>query len=597
MVASVEPILNVENLSVSYGGCNPVTKCCSFAINAGEVVGLTGPSSSGKSTLGLALLGLTRATGSITDGSVYFKGRDILSLDEAALNEIRGAQIAYIQQNARAALHPMYSVGRQVGRAWQTHIGGSVPAATARAIEMLRLLGINDPESRADAFVHELSGGMAQRALIALALSSEPQILIADEPTSGLDVTVQAQFLDTMWQTSREKGTSMLLITQEPGILANYCDRVIELSEGCIQKDSAISAFLSRQSDGQPDVKDAEGCVDNHDASILYKVAGLRKTFPVRGSKKRLQAVHDLTLSIHRGESLGLVGESGSGKSTVGRCLLKLMDADAGELDFRATDKRGDAPSAKRPMRSRMQIVLQDPAESFDPRWTIGRTLQDAIRLHHKMTAAEAAIRIAELLNMVGLSKPILRKRPGELSAGVLQRLAIARALAPNPEFLVLDEPTSLIGPEDRRKLISLLNKLRASLDLAFLFISHDLTSIAAACDRVAVMYLGQIVELGDRNDVFSSPLHPYTQALVAAHLEEKPSVRRVEATTQDQLVGEIPSPIDLPSGCYLAGRCPAVVETCRRSPKSLVQHASGRLIRCDQLDVPPGPENRKASV
>ena len=570
-------IMDVRDLGISTEQGAPVLFGVDISLKPGEIVGLTGPSGSGKSTLALALLGMVRRGLRFDGGAVRFEGHDLLALGEAEIRTIRGRDIGLITQSPRAAFHPMLTIGRQIGRFWMSHTGGSKAAARARAIEMLKRVGINDPARRVDAYIHELSGGMAQRALIALALSTEPRLLIADDPTSGLDVTVQAQFLDAMWKAARDVGTAMILATQDRGVIANYCDRVIEIRDGMITRKSSVRDYFAQASQGGRDKN-----FERADASspVIIRVDGLRKTFPLRGTDKVVQAVDDLTLSIRAGESLGLVGESGSGKSTAGRCILGLLGRDRGVIEFDGSAIPASGV-ALRQFRQRAQIVQQDPNETFDPRWTIGHSLADPLRVHRVVPRAGIRREVTRLVELVSLDPAVLDRRPRDLGAGTLQRLAIARALATQPDFLVLDEPTSVLAPEDCRIILDLLDNLCRDLNIAYLFISHDLTSIASACNRVAVMYLGQIVEVGVTGDIFNDPAHPYTQALIAAYLEEDPYNRRVDRTVEAQLSSDIPSPVDLPPGCNLAPRCPRAEPACHSETQVLEAAGNGRLVRC----------------
>ncbi|MFL2770657.1 MAG: oligopeptide/dipeptide ABC transporter ATP-binding protein [Rhodospirillaceae bacterium] len=586
MASTNEVILSARNLAVGFDSDTPIFSGIDLDINSGEIVGLTGGSGSGKSTLAYALLGLTKHGAVITSGEVNFNGQNLLSLTDTELEEVRGRDIALIVQNPRAALHPMYQVGRQIGRVWKSHVKNSIQNEVERAIDMLRLVGINDPEHRAEAFVHELSGGMAQRVLIALALSTDPKVLIADEPTSGLDVTVQAQFLDTMWDTARKTGTAMVIVTQEPGILSNYCDRIVELSSGQIShNETATEYFSERPSIAIPSGSGpAATVVENEE---ILRVENLCKSFPLRGTKKVVQAVDGVTLSLLKGESVGLVGESGSGKSTVGRCLLRLIESDSGLVEFDGQDLSQVTGHNLRKLRRRVQIVQQDPYDSFDPRWNIRRALSDPLLTHEIVPAAEIEQEIRSGLARVSVEASALDAKPKDISAGVLQRIAIARSLLTRPDFLILDEPTSLLAPEDRKVVLGVLQTLRSELGLTYLLISHDLTSVANACDRVVVMYLGQIVEIGPTRSVFRTPVHPYTKALIGAHLNEDPAVRRVDHDDRNDLSGEIPSPIDLPRGCYLASRCPSAIEGCHIEQQVLRSISEDIQVRCMRAEVP----------
>lgn len=586
-------LMAAEGLRVAYPGANGVERPLadfSLTIREREVVGLIGDAGSGKSTAALALMGVVRPPGRIESGRVAFGGRDLLSLDEEALRHVRGREIGIIVQNPRAALNPMLRVGRQIGNVYRAHSEAGASEARARAVEMLRMVGINDPERRVAAYAHELSGGMAQRALIAMALSSAPRLLIADEPTSGLDVTIQAQFLDEMWQTVQQTGSATLLISQDLGVIANYADRVAVLYDGRIVEDRPVAEFFAApEHPYSREVLSLQREAARGGASVttraggpaLVEVTGLRKTFPVRGSAKVVQAVERADLAIALRETLGLVGESGSGKTTVGRCLLRLEEPTAGEVRFRGEHVTGIPPAMLRDLRSKMQIVFQDPHDSLNPRWTIRRILREPLDLHSTLSARAKEARIRELLDMVGLNPAWIDLRPRGLGAGALQRLNIARAIATEPDFIVLDEPTSVLAPQAISGLVSLLRRLQDELELSYLFISHDLTTVRYLCHRVAVMYLGQIVEVGDVGQVFERPRHPYSQALLAAHLFPDPGERRAGREVAERLSGEIPSPVDLPPGCYLAGRCPHAVDRCRTERQELADIGDGRQVRC----------------
>ena len=590
----MDPLLSVRDLEVTYrteaGATRPVAGV-SFDINPHEIVGLVGDAGSGKSTTALSLLGLARPPGRITGGRVVFGGRDLLRLPEDDLRAVRGRDIGIIVQNPRAALNPMLRVGTQIGHAFRAHNAATDAEARRQAVEMLRLVGINDPERRVDSFAHELSGGMAQRALIAMALSSRPRLLIADEPTSGLDVTIQAQFLDEMWRTVQDTGSAILLVTQDLGIIANYCDRVLVLHQGRIVEDAPVRDFFAapRHAYSQDVLRLYRDRAGDFPAQVtggqgLLRTEALTKHFPLRHSDKVVQAVDRVSLSIARGEAVGLVGESGSGKTTVGRCLMHLVEPTSGRVIFDGTDISGLSGAALRKVRARMQIVFQDPFDSLDPRWTIAELLAEPLTVHTDDPPARRRDRAAAALRLVDLDPSLLDRRPRGLGASTLQRVNIARALILNPEFVVLDEPTSVLAPRARASLIGLLARLQKDLGISFLFISHDLTTVRYLCQRVAVMYLGQIVEEGTVEQVFSDPRHPYSRALLSAHLFPDPTRRRVDHPVTEALSGEIPSPIDPPKGCYLAGRCPHAVEACRAEAQVLRPLPDGRQVRCARV-------------
>jgi oligopeptide/dipeptide ABC transporter ATP-binding protein len=575
------PVVAAKGVSIAYRtaeGDQVRLHDFSLAIGPGEIVGLIGEAACGKTTAALAMLGLVRPPGRVVSGQVLMDGRDVLCLKPAELRALRGKDVGLIVQNPRGALNPLLPIGRQIATVYRAHNKVSRRDANAHALAMLRQVGINDPGRRYHAFPHEISGGMAQRVLIAIALSSHPRLLIADEPTSGLDVTIQADFLDRMWRAIRAAGSAALLVTQDLGVIANYCDRILVMQDGRVVEEAPVPTFfrapvhpysrsilLMQQARGAGRV---EG--PTHTGAPLISVRGLVKRYTLRGSRAVLQAVGGVDLEIRPGETLGLVGESGSGKTTVGRCLLGLVPADAGVLSYRGQsfDLSRGLPRALRP---RLQIVFQDPFDSLDPRWTVSDLLREPLDLHTGLRGPARAARIDELLDLVGLGTEIAHARPRMLSAGQQQRLGIARALACEPALIVLDEPTSALAPASRTAIILLLRTLQQRLGIAYLFISHDLATVRHLSHRVAVMYLSQVVELGHREQIFERPRHPYTRALLAAHLDTDPTRRRPDHPAASRLEGEIPSPVDLPPGCYLAGRCPEAIPRCHTDTQDLV--------------------------
>jgi peptide/nickel transport system ATP-binding protein len=588
-------LLSVSDLAVGYPAdgrmVRPVNGV-SFTIREREIVGLVGDAGSGKSTTALALLGLARPPGRILGGRVEFGGKNLLELPDEAIRAIRGKEIGIIVQNPRAALNPMLRIGRQIGNVYMAHNEADAETAGRQAVEMLRLVGINDPERRVESFAHELSGGMAQRALIAMALSSRPKLLIADEPTSGLDVTIQAQFLDQMWRTVQDTGSAVLLVTQELGVIANYCDRVLVLHDGKVVEDAPVREFF--KSPKHPYSQDVLKLFRERGSAFpeqvqegsapLVRVERLTKNFPIRHSSKVVHAVDAVDLEIRRAEAVGLVGESGSGKTTVGRCVVRLIDPTSGSIVFDGSDVTRLSGSAMRAWRTRAQIVFQDPFDSVNPRWNVGEILEEPLAIRGGIDATTRRQKAKAALAQVDLPESLLTRRPRGLGAGTLQRINIARALISEPEFIVLDEPTSVLAPRARNSLIQLLAKLQKELGISFLFISHDLTTVRFLCQRVAVMYLGQIVEEGTVEEVFTDPRHPYSRALLSAHLFPDPSRRRVDRDIPGALEGEIPSPIDLPAGCYLASRCPHANDTCRTTPQALSKLGPGRSVRCHRV-------------
>jgi len=581
MTDRIEPALEIQNLTAVHKKTRKeVLSSINFKLDKGEILGITGKSGSGKSTIALSALGLMHQSCVINSGKVLLKNKDIMSLSENAIEAIRGKEIALVVQNPRGALHPMYSVGHQIARVWRKHNKTSAINQMQKAEEMLNIMGINDAKRRLNSLPHELSGGMAQRVLIALALSTQPDVLIADEPTSGLDVTVQAQFLDTLWKTCQSSGVSVIICTQELGILSNYCDRVLELEAGSIKRDESVKQyFTSIVQHERTNVLQAK----LKKSDYIYEIKNLRKTFSIKGSKKVVQAVEDFSLNIGKNEIVGLVGESGSGKSTVGRCLLKLLSLDSGSLTLNKQNITYLSNQNFRLLRKSIQIVQQDPHDCFDPRWKISKSLKQSFN-HYQDNTGKNTQGILDLLRKVEVNPSVLDKYPSELSAGILQRLSITRSLIPSPDFIVLDEPTSLVSPQDRDSILKLLKSLSNEFKISYLFISHDLASVSKICDRVAVMYLGQIVEVSSTENIFNHPLHPYSRALIAAELNQDPYNRRVDAITIDKLAGEIPSPVDLPNGCYLSKRCTYAVDNCHNEKQKLTFHTDSRQTRCNQI-------------
>jgi oligopeptide/dipeptide ABC transporter ATP-binding protein len=596
--SSTGNVLDVRDLSVRFpiaeGPDVFAVRDFNLAVKPGEFVGLMGEPGCGKSTAAMAFLGLVRPPGVIDSGQINFVGDDILKMDEETARQMRGRDIGMIVQNPRYSLHPMMRVGDQIANVYRAHNDVGKREAWNHAVDMLRMVGINDPERRVKAYAHELSSGMAQRVLIAIALSSQPKLLIADEPTSGLDVTIQAQFLDQMWDSCRQTNAAVVLVTQDLGIVANYCDRVVIVHEGTIVEDSDVYTFfespqheysrriLKLQREAQAAGESVLGKIDR-DAAPIVEVKDMSKLFPIRASESKVHAAEHVDFELRPGECLGLVGESGSGKTTIGRCVLRLVEPTQGEIVFQNRNIAEIRPNEFRKFRGDLQIVFQDPLDSLNPRWTVHQVLSEPLKLHTNLSNEEKESRISELLALVGLEPSMRFALPREMSAGRQQRASIARAIASNPDFIVLDEPTSALTPETTAEIIQLLMDLSSKLGIAYLFISHDLTTVKYICHRVVVLYLGQIVEVGTKDQVFNDPQHPYSKALLSSHLFPDTTNRRVEREVRETLEGEIPSPIteNLPKGCYLYGRCPSQVDKCRDLPQELTKLDDGRSVRC----------------
>lgn len=516
----------------------------SFTLAPGRALGIVGESGSGKSTVAAALLDLHRGTGARVEGTVRVDGLDVLTAPEPRLRRLRGGTAAMIFQDPLSSLDPYYAVGDQIAEVYRVHRpDASRRTARARAVAALDRVGIADAARRARARPHEFSGGMRQRALIAMALACAPRLMIADEPTTALDVTVQAQILDLLHDLRAETGMGLILVTHDLGVVAGGVDDVLVMRAGRAVEHGPVGEVLGAPR--APYTKDLLAAVPRIDAvrggageppappvprtapsapsgpsgpvpgEVLLEATGLRREFGRRGS--RTTAVQDVSLTVRAGETLGLVGESGSGKTTVGRMLVRLLDPTAGTLRYRGRDIGRLGERELRPLRGELQMVFQDPVSSLNPRRTIGESVADPLRAAGELDDAGIGRRARELLERVGLDPAWYHRYPHEFSGGQRQRVGIARALAPSPRLLICDEPVSALDVTTQAQVIALLGELRRELGLAMVFIAHDLAVVRAVSDRVAVMRAGRIVEEGPVDTVYDHPRHPYTQGLLAA--------------------------------------------------------------------------------
>ena len=555
------PVLAVRDLRVTYDGTDgPVeaVRGVSLDVHPGEVVALVGESGSGKSTTAHAVVGLLPETGRIAGGRIDLGDDERTSLELASLParawpRVRGARIGLVPQDPGVALNPVQRVGDQVAEALRIHARAGRREARAQAVEILRAVGIDEPQARARQYPHELSGGMRQRVLIGIALACEPELVVADEPTSALDVTVQRRVLDLLADLTSRAGTAVLLITHDLAVAADRAERIVVMKDGEVVETGPTARVLSDpqhpytrellaaapglrtaqrpQTADQPGERDvptgrarvrartAEAAGTAAPAGGLLVVDGLRKTFRIGGRRSgaSVRAVDDVSFSVPRGSAFALVGESGSGKSTTARLVLDLERADAGSVRFDGVDVAGARGDALRTLRRRTQLVHQNPYASLDPRFTVGQVVDEPLRAHRVGTAVQRRERVAELLDQVRLPAAVARRRPGELSGGQRQRVAIARALALDPDLLVLDEPTSALDVSVQARVLDLLADLRAQRGLTYLFISHDLAVVRQVADDVGVMSAGRLVETGPVDQVFDHPQDPYTVELVGA--------------------------------------------------------------------------------
>ena len=540
MVAQA-PLLSVEGLSVAFGPLTVVDDV-RFAVRTGETVALVGESGSGKTLTGKALLGVLPRGARVTGGRALLAdgaaGCDLLALAEPALRAVRGARVAMIFQEPMSSLSPLHTIGSQVMEAVRLHTDDDAEAARRRCLDTFAEVGFPDPERAFAAYPFELSGGLRQRAMIAMAMVCRPSLLIADEPTTALDVTTQATVLDLIRRLQGETGMSMILVTHDLGVVANVADSVAVLRRGRLVESGPVEAVISRPGHAYtrrlvaaaPHVGD----LARHAAPAGDPIVSLRrvsKTYPGRplGFGRHappVTAAADVTLSLDRGGTLAIVGESGSGKSTVARLLLRAEEPDPGaEIRFRGRDGveldvSALAGPALKAFRRRAQMVFQDPFASLSPRMTVRDILTEPLEVHGVGTPAERRERAAELMESVGLATEHLHRYPHAFSGGQRQRISIARALALDPELLVCDEPTSALDVSVQAQVLELLKGLRRQRGLSYLFISHDLAVVAELADEVAVMRRGRVVEAAPVSRLFSAPRHPYTRALMAASPE-----------------------------------------------------------------------------
>lgn len=518
-----EPVLRVDDLTVAYGQSVAVSEV-SLEVRPGEVLGVVGESGSGKSTIALAALGLLPGSATVT-GEVWVGDHGIVALPEVEREKVRGGEIAMIFQDALAALNPYRTVGDQIAAAYRLRHEVSAQAARDRAIEMLRRVGIREPERQVDRYPHEFSGGMRQRAMIAMALVNEPRVLIADEPTTALDVTVQAQVLELLRELVDELGMAMVLITHDLGVVAEVADRVVVMRRGEIVETGPVGPLFARPEhpytralwEATPRIDAAVPEPRAGDGEVVLRLDGVSKTFGRRGllrTVRQTEAARDVSFEVRRGETLALVGESGSGKSTVSRIALRLLAPDAGRVEFRGEDVTGWSQSRLRSLRRHMAMIFQDPYSSLNPRHRVGEIIARAARVH----GLEAGrTRVGELLEQVGLEASFADRYPHQFSGGQRQRIGIARALATKPSLLIADEPVSALDVSVRAQIMDLLARLRDEEQLALVLVSHDLAVVKSVADRVAVMQAGRIVESGTVAEVYETPREDYTRRLLAA--------------------------------------------------------------------------------
>jgi peptide/nickel transport system ATP-binding protein len=649
VTSSATPLLEVTDLNVSFGseaGKVRAVRGVSYSVRPGETLAIVGESGSGKSVSSLAVMGLLPSSAAIT-GSIKFKGTELLGLNDRRLSKLRGSGISMVFQDPLSALTPVYTIGDQIAEAVSIHQDVSKAQAQKRAIELLDLVGIPNAKLRSSSFPHEFSGGMRQRAMIAMAIANDPDLIIADEPTTALDVTIQAQVLDVLRKAKEVTNAATVLITHDLGVVAGFADRVmvmyagkavemadvddifyhprmpytmgllgsiprmdvtekeplipiegtppslVNLPSGCpFRPRCPISVEVCRTTEPplaetdrpqhtaachrsleiaqrrwsaadvfvRPELPRADTVVQSREERpVVLTLDDLHRAFPIRkGAVIRrtvgsVRAVDGVSLDIRQGETLGLVGESGCGKTTTIMEIMNLLKPQQGKIVVLGKDTNNLKGDDRRKMRADLSIVFQDPMASLDPRMPIGDILAEPMWVQ-KIPNDKIKARTAELLRLVGLAPEHASRYPAEFSGGQRQRIGIARALALDPKVIVLDEPVSALDVSIQAGVINLLDELKIKMGLSYLFVAHDLSVVRHIADRVAVMYLGRIVEVGTTAEIFGAPSHPYTQALLSAIPLPDPEKER--SRKRILLTGDLPSPADVPSGCRFSSRC-----------------------------------------
>lgn len=567
-VAKGDTILEVRDLSVNFWVNNEwftAAEHMNYDLRAGEVLAIVGESGSGKTQSSMSLIGLLPANGRAT-GSAKLKGTELIGISPSELRQIRGNEISVIFQEPMTALNPVYTVGFQIMETLRTHFIMPPTAAKARAIELMHLVEIPDPEDSYSKFPHQLSGGQRQRIMIAQALACDPKLLIADEPTTALDVTVQAEILKLMRELRERVNAGIILITHDMGVVADMADRIIVMKDGRVVEHGLshqifndpkhpytqqllaavphLGGTLDEKSSDEP--PRTRIMVDEEPIPVSEGEPGVKPAllledvdivYPKQGRRPAFRAAQSINLRVDPGEVVGLVGESGSGKTTIGRAAVALLPVAKGRIVVDGRDITKATHAELLPFRKSVGIVFQDPGSSLNPRLPVGESIGEPLFLHEKLRGAELSRRVEDLLDSVELPRAMRNRYPHELSGGQRQRIGIARALALSPRLLIADEPTSALDVSVQARVLDLFSELQERYGFACLFISHDLAVIEQVSSRIAVMHHGRLVEVGDTKDIVSRPQHPYTQRLLAAVPVPDPDEQRKRRELRDAII------------------------------------------------------------